>query len=203
MANWTARILFFCLLLGASSPIMGQRLSLGAVAGTTYSKLANLDNRRKISASSGLFLMYRLHDNWSLQQEARYLSAGGRMGYQGVRFTFRNDYAESTTLLNYIFEGQYFHWQAQTGIALGYNTLATFDRYYNARPFVRTWDYSWVIGIGFRRMMGNSQWLHMSLRHRFGRPAVFTNAAFRVPNSIFSLDIGYSFALLMRHRNWR
>ncbi|WP_027003365.1 outer membrane beta-barrel protein [Hugenholtzia roseola] len=186
-----------------SLSLRAQRLSWGLVGGLTYSKVANLDNKRKLSAASGTFLMYQFKDNWAIQQELRYLSAGAKMGFQGTRFTFRADYIESVTALHYLFFGQYFRWQAQTGLGVGYNTWATFDKEFDARPFVFRWDYHLMLGVGFRRTFGAWQWLQVNLRHRFGRRSVFNNAAFRVPHSIFSLDVAYSLPLLTSRRGWR
>lgn len=193
-------LLFLC--LGITDFVSAQLLSVGVLSQGNYSRIRNLENVRRFSYGTGGFLEIKLKDYWRIRPQVFYNQIGGNIGEQRPNTTpLRLHYIENQYSLSYLFEGNYWHYQVSTALSAAYLWQAKYDRNpsYDLRWATHDVDIGWLIGFGFRYETGGWRWFSGELRHYWGRNSVFLDRfGFPVRNSVFSLQLAYSFALKMR-----
>jgi hypothetical protein len=191
--------LFFFLFV---SSVKAQLLSAGFLSQANYSRIRNLENVRRLAYGAGGFLEIKLKDNWRITPQIFYNQIGGNIGE--VRpdvVPLRLHYIENQYSLSYIFEGNYWHFQASAAFSAAYLWQAKFDKNpsFDLRWATHDFDVGLLAGFGLRYETDGWKWFSAEFRHYWGRNSVFLDRfGYAVRNSVFSLRLAYSFPLKVR-----
>ena len=176
---------------------IGQKLSIGPMAGVNISSISDVDNSKSLTGlNAGLFLNYSVNENLGFGLKGLFSQLG--TGVENTDNHTRLNYIQLPLSVVYFFgeRGNTIRPKVFIGPYLGF-LMSAQDQDGKDLPdnLFNSTDLGGQIGAGFNYSFKNRSWLNFDLGYSTSLVNITNHASFDYRNRSFFVSLGYSFPL--------
>ena len=174
---------------------IGQKLSIGPMAGVNISSISEIDNTESLAGlNAGIFLNYSVNENLGFGLKGLFSQLG--TGFEDIENHVRLNYIQLPLSVAYFFgeRGNTIRPKVFIGPYVGFLMNAQ-DMNGNDISGYNSTDFGGQIGAGFNYSFANRSWLNFDLGYSAGFMDISETSASSSKNNAFFVSLGYSFPL--------